>query len=66
MTTVERAAHRAHRIAIAAAIVRRALEDRDCQEGVGLSPDELACMLGLIESGAVELRDMLDGSENAQ
>jgi len=54
-------AQRARRIAVGAAMVRRALVDQDCAGGAILSTDEMVCMLGLIESGADELqRELLN------
>jgi len=59
-------AQRAHRIAVGAALVRRALVDQDCEPGANLSPYEMVCMLGLVETGANELGTLLRGSEDAQ
>jgi len=62
MRTVESTpAQRAHRIAVAAAMVRRALVDQECEGGQpSLLPDEMVCLLGLIESAAEELRSLVD------
>ena len=40
--------------------LERALVDQDSEPGASLSPDEMVCMLGLVESGAEELRVLLD------
>jgi len=41
-------------------MIRRALVAQDCGGAAALSPGEMVCMLGLVESGAAELENLLN------